>query len=135
MPTNKVSNQRGKTGGRQDSSTKERWPESMTDTQSEGYGLSEMAEQASDYVSHGASRLREGMSQCTREHEGTALMVSLAAGFGVGLVLGCAIMSSVSSHRRPTSWRDRLTAEGIGRKIMDQIETMIPETLSQRFGN
>jgi hypothetical protein len=107
----------------------------MTETQSEGQGFSDMAEQASDYMSRGVSRLREGMSECTREHEGTALVVSLAAGFGVGLVIGCAVMSSLSSRRKPTSWRDRIAAEGIGRKIMDQVENMIPEALSQRFGN
>ena len=68
----------------------------------------EMGNQISDYVSRGTSQVRE----ITRDHEGTAVIVALAAGFGVGLLIGAALTSSQS---RPRTWHDRIAAEGLGR--------------------
>ena len=65
-----------------------------------------MAEQASDYMARGASRVRE----MTRDREGTAVAVALAAGLGVGLVVGTAV---ARSHRKQRSWRDRDDGRGI----------------------
>jgi hypothetical protein len=98
-----------------------------------GSKISEIAEQAQDYAAQGISHMRESLSECTRDHEGSALLVSLGAGFGVGLVIGVALSSAMSS-RKPRTWRDRMAAEGIGRKIMDQLESMVPEALAERFG-
>jgi hypothetical protein len=86
----------------------------------------EMAEQASDYLSQGVSQTRE----CIREYSGTAVAVSLVA-FSIGLAIGHAL-GAPRHHSR--SWRDRVTAEGFGRRLMDRIEAMIPDALAEHFG-
>lgn len=75
-------------------------------------------------MEQGVSQFRE----LTHDHEGTAVLVALAAGFGIGLTVGCAL---ATSHQRPKSWRDRLSAEGIGRQVLDRLEGMIPDALSE----
>jgi|tagenome__1003787_1003787.scaffolds.fasta_scaffold20492809_1 hypothetical protein len=91
------------------------------------YGaMSDMAEQASDYVAEGASQVQE----CIREYSGTAVVVSLVAGFGIGLAIGKALSSS---HSEPQTWRDRIAAEGLGRRLMDSIESIIPDALAEHF--
>src|SRR5690349_2354601 len=63
------------------------------------YGaVSSMAEEASDYVAQGASQVQE----CIREYSGSAVVVSLIAGFGIGLAIGKVLSGS---HSQPQSWR------------------------------
>jgi hypothetical protein len=81
-----------------------------------------MGEQASNYMSRGASQVRD----LTKDHEGAAVLVALTAGFGVGMLIGAAL---ASSHSRPQSWRDRLTAEGLGRRMMERMESMVPDAV------
>jgi hypothetical protein len=83
----------------------------------------EMGEQASGYLSRGASQVRE----MTRDREGTAVVAALAAGFGVGLLVGGAL---ASSHRRQPRWRDRIAAEGLGRRVLERVEGMVPDALT-----
>lgn len=89
--------------------------------------MREMADTASGYVTRRASQVRE----LTRDHEGAAVAMALAAGFGIGLVIGSGL---AMSHRKPQSWRDRLTAEGVGRRLLDRIEGIIPDALASHFG-
>jgi hypothetical protein len=84
----------------------------------------EMSDEVSGYVTRGASQVRE----MTRDHEGTAVLVALAAGFGVGLLLGAAM---ASSHSRPPTWRERIAAEGLGRRLLQRVESMMPDALSE----
>ena len=92
------------------------------------YGaVSEMAGQASEYVTHQAEQAQE----CIREHSGNSVMVSLVAGFGIGLLIGRALGTT---HRQPPTRRYMATAEGLGRRMMDRIEAMIPEALAEHFG-
>ncbi len=91
------------------------------------YGsLSDVAGQASDYWHQGEDQMRE----LIRDREGTAILIALATGMGVGLVLGGAVGHA---RQRPKSWRDRLTAEGFGRRLMDRIESVIPDALAEHF--
>src|SRR4051794_22157347 len=101
---------------------------SSEQSQSSGiYGaVSDIAEQASDYVSEGASQVQE----CIRDYSGTAVLVSLVAGFGIGLAIGKALSGA---HSEPETWRDRIAAEGLGRRLMDRIESMIPDALAEHF--
>lgn len=122
---NHVSNQRNKSAGRksqggQSDGTRHEPMESQR-------SMSDMREEMSDYMSRGASQVRE----MTRDHEGTAVMVALAAGFGIGLLIGGAI---AASHTRPQRWTDRIAAEGMGRRLMERLEHMMPEALTERFG-
>jgi hypothetical protein len=91
----------------------------------EGNTLGEMRQQASRYLEQGNEQFRE----MTRDHEGTAVLVALAAGFGVGVLIGCAMAPSPRRH----SWTDRIAAEGLGRKIMQRFEGMIPEMIGERL--
>jgi len=105
-----------------------RRPEPEREGSSGAYGaMSDMAEKASDYVTYGASQTQE----CIREHSGASVAFSLVAGFGVGLLIGRALGSS---HQEPRSKRYRATAEGIGRRLIDRIEAMIPDALAEHFG-
>lgn len=128
MASNQVSNQRGNPSGthKPPQSVPRPAPTKDESQQEQGY-VGAMAEQASDYMSRGASQARE----MVRDREGTAVAVALAAGVGVGLVIGCAL---VRSHQEQRSWRERVTAEGFGRRLMDRIESMIPDAVAEHFG-
>jgi len=86
----------------------------------------EMAEQASDYLGEVAEETQE----CIREPSGTAVMVSLVAGFGIGLLVGKALGSS---REQPKSRRYRAMAEGFGSRLMERIESMMPDALAEHF--
>lgn len=116
-------NQRHKSGGKnRNKSDKDR--ESSTSQAGATGFAGDMAEHASDYMSRGATQFRE----MTRDHEGTAVVVALATGFGVGLLIGCALTSSRSDS---STWRDRVAAEGLGRRLLERVEGMLPNALSE----
>jgi hypothetical protein len=112
-----ATNQRNRRGGKQDKGHQ---------VADESGKLSEMREQVAGYVSQG----QEQFGQMTRGHEGQAVMIALAAGFGVGLVIGCSL---ASSYQQPKSWSDRVMAEGLGRKLLARVERMMPEMVSEHF--
>jgi len=89
--------------------------------------LSEYADQASDYWERGEHQMRE----LVRDREGTAILVAVATGFGLGLVVGAALGRS---HREERTWRNRIHMEDFGRNLMDRIQGMIPDALSEHFG-
>ena len=132
MASHQVSNQRGKNVRKHEEKQPSRQSDSWAEeAPHERDTIGETADNESDYFSRRATQLRDQMRECTREHEGSALFVSLAAGFGIGVLIGAAVMAS---RRRPTRWRERMAAEGIGRKFMDRLESFLPEALSERFG-
>jgi hypothetical protein len=126
MPTNQVSNQKAK-GGRQQTQSRPQSSTAHEESSSSGYGaIGEMAEQASDYVSRGAAQATD----FAREHGGATVAVAIATGFGIGLLVGHAIGAPRSQPRR---WKDRIAAEGLGRRMLDRIESMIPDALAEHF--
>jgi hypothetical protein len=122
--------QRSQGSGQQSQSRGQSQESTQSGGQSQAAGVygavSDMAEQASDYVSEGASQVQE----CIRDYSGTAVVVSLVAGFGIGLAIGKALSGA---HSEPQTWRDRIAAEGLGRRLMESIESIIPDALSQHF--
>lgn len=127
MPSNQVSNQRRPPGGSPGSTRAGRPTPNYESESSRDYGaLGDAANRATEYYERGEERLRE----CMSGREGTSLLLSLAAGVGVGLVLGIALGRS---RRESMSWRDRIAAEGFGRKLMDRLEGMIPDTIAEHF--
>jgi sugar (pentulose or hexulose) kinase len=86
----------------------------------------QVADQASEYWEQG----RESVEECMTGREGAAVLMAAAAGIGVGLVVGAALGRS---HKQQLTWRDRVTAEGFGRRLMERIESMIPDALSDHF--
>ena len=129
MAANQTSNQRNKSSNSKNhggSSIRRQEPD--REESSGAYAaIGDMAEQASDYVSESASDMQE----CIRERSGTAVAVSLVAGFGIGLLVGRALTKPQQESR---SRRYRAAAEGVGRRLMDRIEAMIPDSRAEHFG-
>jgi len=128
MASNQVSNQRkGKGASQGPQSAKGSNPNYSDEEKSNPGMLSAVASRASDYW--------EQSEECTRDmvrgREGTAILMALAAGVGVGLVVGAALGRSFQEEQ---SWRDRMRAEGFGRRLMDRIESIIPDALAEHFG-
>jgi ElaB/YqjD/DUF883 family membrane-anchored ribosome-binding protein len=82
----------------------------------ESHGM--MAERASQVVDY------------AREHQGRVVLAALATGFSVGLLLG----GLMGRPRSKTSWTDRLACEGVGRRLLDRIESLLPESITDRLG-
>jgi hypothetical protein len=114
-----TTNQRNKGNGRKQSSARRAAKEGRQ-------SITDMREEMSGYLSQGASQVRD----ITKDHEGTAVLVAFAAGVGMGLLIGGAL---AASHSRPKRWTDRLNAEGLGHRLMERVEGMIPQVLSEHF--
>ncbi len=127
MAADHVSNQRHKSSGRKGAAQSGQGTRSTKKTTPDLGTLSEMREEAGAYLQRGASQIRD----MTRDHEGTAVLVALAAGFGIGLLVGATL---APSHRKPRSWSDRLAAEGIGRRFLERVENMLPDAITERLG-
>ena len=129
MAANQTSNQRNKSSNSKNHGGPPiRRQEPDREESSGAYAaIGDMAEQASDYVSESASDMQE----CIRERSGTAVAVSLVAGFGIGILVGRAL---AKPQQEPRSRRYRAAAEGVGRRLMDRIEAMIPDALAEHFG-
>jgi hypothetical protein len=128
-----TSNQRHTQGGNaargKQGAQKENWPSMDTAheyVESAQEYASDVADQASEYWSRG----REQMRGMVRGREGTTVLIAMAAGVGVGLVIGAALSRS---HAEQQSCNARRTAEQFGRRLMDRLENMIPEALSEHF--
>jgi len=127
MAANQTANQKHKSGNNRNEGGSSTRRQEQGETSGAYGAVSDMAEKASDYVSYGASQTQE----CIREHTGASVALSLAAGFGVGLLIGRALGAS---HQEPRARRYRTTAENVGRRLMDRIEAMIPDALAEHFG-
>ena len=57
-------------------------------------------------------------------------MIALVAGLGVGLAIGSSLAGTRSEPRR---WRDRLTEEGLGRRLLNRIEGLLPQAVAEHF--
>jgi hypothetical protein len=125
MASDSISNRRGKKGRHQ--SKLEHDEGTLGNVRS---SLSETAEEVSDYVSGGVEQIRDRVRETTRDREGRVVFVALAVGFGVGLALG---MTLATPHRRSRSWRDHITTEGLGRRVKEGLESVVPERLAGCF--
>jgi len=123
---NKPTNSRNQGGDQQQGSQAGRQSGQEESSGSHG-AIGDMAEQASDYLTQGAEKAEE----CIREHTGASVMISLVAGFGIGLLIGRAIGTP---YQEPRSRRYRATAERFGSRLMDRIEAIIPDAVPEHFG-
>ena len=131
MAANQVSNQRNKAGNSRNqgglSAQRQGSDRTEREESSSAYGaIGDMAGQASEYVTESAEQVQE----CIREHSAASVMISLAAGFGIGLLIGRAIGTP---YQEPRSRRYRATAERFGTRLMDRIESIIPDAVAEHF--
>jgi hypothetical protein len=127
MASHKLSNQRRSSGASQGSATARRsTPDFASESQPDYGSLSEVADRAADYYERGEKKLRQRISG----REGTAVLISLAAGLGVGLIVGAVFGRS---RRQTLTWRDRATAEGFGRRLVERIEGILPDAIAEHF--
>lgn len=82
------------------------------------------ADRAKEYVQRGVDQVRE----MATDNLGKTIFTALGAGFAIGFVL-----AQTSRSRRPSSWTDRITAEGVGRKILGQLDGVLPHAISDRL--
>jgi hypothetical protein len=122
-----TTNQRNRSAGQKGSSAGQSGQGKIKQAASQaGQKVTDIRHEVAGYVSQG----NEQFGRMTEGHEGQAVLVALAAGFGIGFVIGCAL---VSGHRQPQTWRERVMAEGIGRKFMDRMEQMLPNAITEHF--
>jgi hypothetical protein len=126
MASHQISNHKNSSKSSPSKAAYQKSPIVDDDADSSFGSVSDIADYASACVSRGASQVRE----MTRDREGTVVAVALAAGLGLGLVIGASL---ASSRREQRTWLDRKTAEGFGRRLMDKIEGMLPDALSEHF--
>ena len=129
MAANQTSHARNRSGNGKSHVSATRREEPLQPAQEAAAGayetVSGVAARASEYASEGAMQAQE----CIREHSGKSVMISLVAGFGVGLLVGRAL-----SKPEPRVRTYRTAAEGVGRRLIDRIEAMIPDALAEHFG-
>jgi hypothetical protein len=126
MASNQTSNRRRSTSANQAEQTKRHSPPESSSEQPYYRSLGDVKDRAADYYERGEQSLRE----CVSGREGSAVLLALASGFGVGLIIGATLGRS---HRQSQSWRDRITAEGFGRRLMERVESLIPDALAEHF--
>jgi hypothetical protein len=89
--------------------------------------LSRVEEEQEGYIARGQAQLR----QLTRDREARAVFLSMAVGFGAGLLLSGAFARKTP----PASWRDGLMAEGLGRNLLNRIDQYLPDAVSNRLSS
>jgi uncharacterized protein YjbJ (UPF0337 family) len=92
---------------------------------------SEAVRGAAEQVGDTAVVRYEEAQEMVRQHPREAIAVAFGVGVGVGLLIA---LSFQSSQSRPRGWRDRMMAEGIGRRLLERAESILPEALSERMG-
>jgi hypothetical protein len=97
-------------------------------SESSYHRVGDAGEGVAGYVSRGVEQIRE----ITQGREGSAVLIALAAGFGLGLVLG-GIMGG--ARRRPRGWRERIALEGLGQRLWERIEGIVPDVLAEHLPN
>ena len=79
------------------------------------------------YLARGNEQLRE----IVEDREGQTVLLACAVGFGIGVAIGYALGGP--SERERGRWSDRITAEGLGRKLLDRIDQFLPEAVASRL--
>lgn len=75
-----------------------------------------------------ADRVQQQMTDRVVEQPLAVLLISLGVGFGLGMMLGRAFRPEPKTH-----WYDRKSAEQLGRRLLDSMAGMVPESISKRL--
>lgn len=76
-----------------------------------------------------ADQAQQQLTDTVVEQPLATLLISFGVGFGLGMMLGRAF-------RRPepkTHWYDRRSAEQLGRRLLDSMSGVVPESISKQF--
>ena len=71
--------------------------------------------------------MRDHVQESVRGREGTVVFISMAVGFGIGVLIGTTL---AAPRRRSPAWRDRFMAEGFGQRVLERLEDMLPEGMT-----
>lgn len=84
-----------------------------------------------------AERASAAMGGAMERVEGTVEhwpFSSVATAFGVGLGLGVLLGCALAEQSRPAHhWYDQLSAERVGRNILDSLSSVLPDSLAKRM--
>jgi hypothetical protein len=83
-------------------------------------------EHFTDEVSGAAERCVEAVDEVIQENPTTVILAT----FGAGLALGCAVAVMLSRPHRETP---RSMAESFGRKILDSLADVLPDSVKQHL--
>lgn len=78
---------------------------------------------------HRAAQKVDRVQGVIHDNAGTSLLIALASGLGVGILIGMTIGGS----KKSSHWWDRSTAEGLGRRLLDKFESIVPDAVSERI--
>ena len=84
------------------------------------------ADDEGGYLAHATSRVRE----LTHQREGRVVIAALATGFAIGAAIGVVI---AGSRQRQQTWSDRLACEGLGRRMLDRLSSMVPDSITDKL--
>ncbi len=73
-------------------------------------------------------RSNDQLREMVADHEGQSVLAALALGFGIGLALGLSIAPEPKQR-----WTDRIAAEGLGRRLLERIDSLLPESISDKL--
>ena len=86
---------------------------------------------ANDDEDQGAlvQRARE-LREVARQHEGSVVVTALVTGFSLGLFLGGLLVHT----KMRGNWPDRSSLQATGRRLLNQVESRIPESIRDKVG-
>jgi hypothetical protein len=75
-------------------------------------------------------RATSGIREITHKREGRVVVAALATGFAIGAAIGCVI---AGTRQRQQTWSDRLACEGLGRRMLDRLSSMVPDSITDKI--
>jgi hypothetical protein len=73
----------------------------------------------------------ERVEQTVQHWPFSSVATAFGVGLGLGVILGCAL--SEQSRPSPSHWYDQLSAERLGRNVLDSLSNVLPERLASRI--
>jgi hypothetical protein len=77
------------------------------------------------------ARGNEQLREMVEDREGRTVLAACALGFGIGVAIGYAL--GAPSERVRGRWSDRITTEGLGKKILERLDQLLPEAVTSRL--
>lgn len=95
-----------------------------------GYEQAAHADEEDDEEAGYLERATSGIRELTHKREGRVVVAALATGFAIGAAIGCVI---AGSRQRQQTWSDRLACEGLGRRLLDRLSSVVPDSISDKI--